>query len=1262
MTNPWRERRWKKIIKSSGFFDVKYYLFQYSDVRVSGIDPIDHYIKHGAAERRNPSAAFDTSFYLERYKDVRDSRINPLVHYILHGKDEGRIKSFREIEEGKKTNIEKEAVIRRSASNPQLTNRGFGYNQVYRLIRYIAQNPRLVRKVFHYIRDNGIKRTIGKITLHIRANPSIIFASAVEERPRFTCDVVPFYIDPFIGKEANVPDLEGSIAVHLYLSGLCFIEEIIDRMKMFDAEFDLYLSITDKENFEETKKYFTNKVPGLRRLFVKPGEEVGGGIGSLVVNYGKQLSAYSYICHISNAYDSRHGKIKNEYVHALDLILGMPGQNKHHFNSILRLLIDDAKLIYPSKATVCSLKDPTCLANEEMIIKTIVERYSILQFSDYHNIELPDFELFWARSVTLTNFVSIPMCYSDFAFGSKRLDNTSARAIVSLIPYFAANVPGRIYRICDGDSISDYRYYEDQRNFKKSIVKKDVKILAYFLPQFHPTPENNEWHGDGFTEWTKVRGAYPLFAGHYQQHVPHSDIGYYLLDSVDVLHKQAELMRSSGVYGQVFYHYWFSGKLILEEPARMLLENKNVNMPFCFCWANENWTRRWDGNEDEILLGQVYSIEDAKEFIRYLIPFFRDSRYIVVDNRPILFIYRPASIPNVKQYIDVWRAECRLAGVHEPYVVAVLTRGATDPQDFDMDAGVERTLHDWTNSNVPELNNDVFRYHEVNGSILPYDKVAEYYENQTDIKCFTYFRSISPIWDNTARYAEGAFLLHGSTPRRFQIWLEKLLDYTEATLPKDRQFIVVNAWNEWAEGAHLEPDSRYGYSYLNSVGRALSGISYDDEMNVGGAVSEDLRICISLADELSRELLVDVDLKDRFVSCIVNSSVFDRCVFVSDSELILNAIDLVVETDKIEWEAELHFRFASLFDRFVLEKMVQTFCFTSGSAVIANLYSQRFELFDISENGSTVCSAINDAAIALVPKRGSVEAVKNVRVRSDARSFATYPCQYKVEARPKVTTIVRFHALGSMNELKSALYSLASMAGCVVQPFIAAQDLDATQKELLESMVCEIPFAGGITARFSYYQSTDNNSDLRSVMLNESLKMVSTRYAAFLDYDDLLFPDAYMWLIGRLNESGKAVTFGRVYDTKCDADAEVFLERGKKYEYNFSYDEFVNNNHAPIHSFMLDLSKLDLSRVEYHPDQKYMEDYFLTLQIFTRNNSDWDSLRQNRYIGDYIYNIERQHTLAISDEVEREKLLNDRKYKIDAARINLLRDRLKRSG
>ena len=359
------------------------------------------------------------------------------------------------------------------------------------------------------------------------------------------------------------------------------------------------------------------------------------------------------------------------------------------------------------------------------------------------------------------------------------------------------------------------KYFNDKNNL-------NIKILSYYLPQFHVIPENDLWHGKGFTEWTNVRKASPLFEGHYQKHIPHSDIGYYNLENNNVLVKQLDMMKKSGIYGQIFYHYWFNGKMILEKPSQMLLKDTSIKMPFCFCWANENWTMRWDGNENEILLKQEYSEDDARNFIEYLIPFFKDERYIKIENRPIIFIYRPASFPNFEVYKNIWKEFCKKNELDEPFIVGTLTRGALDPIQYSMDAAVERVLHDWTGKKVKRINESLSIFKKIKNDILDYKDVANFYMSQNKKREFTYFRSIIPMWDNTARYSENAHIVHNSTPKQFELWLDNLILYSKKYLPKEKRFIIVNAWNEWAEGAHLEPDQRHGYAYLNSIGRSLT--------------------------------------------------------------------------------------------------------------------------------------------------------------------------------------------------------------------------------------------------------------------------------------------------------------------------------------------------------------------------------------------------------------------------------------------------------
>lgn len=197
-----------------------------------------------------------------------------------------------------------------------------------------------------------------------------------------------------------------------------------------------------------------------------------------------------------------------------------------------------------------------------------------------------------------------------------------------------------------------------------------------------------------------------------------------------------------------------------------------------------------------------------------------------MEGRPLLHVYRPALITNLKEYVSIWQNECEKAGLEKPYIVATLTAGDFNPQDFGMDAGAERALYDWTNGYVKEINEYIEPYVELLGRVFSYEDIADYYERQVYHDKFDRFPSILPSWDNTARYQERAHILHGSTPERFQKWLETIIARVKIKLPSDRRFILINAWNEWAEGAYLEPDLRFGYAYLNSVGRALSNQLY----------------------------------------------------------------------------------------------------------------------------------------------------------------------------------------------------------------------------------------------------------------------------------------------------------------------------------------------------------------------------------------------------------------------------------------------------
>lgn len=865
---------------------------------------------------------------------------------------------------------------------------------------------------------------------------------------------------------------------------------------------------------------------------------------------------------------------------------------------------------------------------------------------------------FWARSDAIGAISRFATAQRAACDALPRPDAALEAALQAAFARLVASPQRRALRLFDGDAGSDHRHFEPQLDFSGRLVGNDVLALSYYLPQFHPIPENDAWHGKGFTEWTKVRAASPLFVGHHQQRVPADAVGYYLLDSVATLRRQAEDMRRAGVHGQVFYHYWFGGRLILEQPARMLLASPDVPMRFCFCWANENWTRRWDGNEREILLAQAYSRDDAVAFIRYLIPFFKDPRHVKVDGRPLLFVYRPSSLPDAREYVAAWRAECAAAGIAPPFVVAVLTRGAVDPRDYGMDAATERVLHDWTDGAVRERKNELAAFAPIAGRVIDYAEVAAHYEAKPLDAPFETYRSIVPSWDNTPRYGREACVVHGSTPRRFQAWFERLVQQAREGLPAGRRFVLVNAWNEWAEGAHLEADDRHGHAYLNSLGRALVGEPFPSNSAASPAL-EGLRVRVVLAPAVVDRMARDERFARAFERALGRSRLLRVCkasLAASDPARRLAAA-LPVEGGDADLVLEV--RRPCLFGPDVLLALVERAAREPGIAAVANAYEPVRLADDVDPDGRVADDALATASLVVRPMRAAGRGPTPVRMATAARCFPLAATRLAAGASPTVTTIVRFHRRGDLALLRNALGCLAAMTGCRVVPMLALQDLDDSQERAVRALVDEHGWADGVEPEIHVFRSADGRGDLRSIMLNESLRRAKTRFVGFLDHDDLLFPDAYSWLAGRLVATGKAIAFGRVFQATYDRARDLIIDRARVYESGSSHADFVDNNFAPIHSFLLDVSRLDVGKVRHFDDQRYMEDYYLMLQLVTRDNADWDGLAMNRYVGDYLHVVGGGQTLAITDPATRMRMLGDPLYQRCERRINELRARLR---
>jgi lipopolysaccharide biosynthesis protein len=420
--------------------------------------------------------------------------------------------------------------------------------------------------------------------------------------------------------------------------------------------------------------------------------------------------------------------------------------------------------------------------------------------------------MYWIRGFALQGLRALNLSAMDFEPEVGQVNQTTAHAIERLIGVVVAEAGMTIHERSSVPAPASTRSW---RRFGQAELRPRARVVPFYLPQFHPVPENDRWWGKGFTEWTNVSSAQPVYEGHYQPRLP-TDLGFYdlRLDAVRVA--QQELAREAGLAGFMYYHYWFAGRRLLDAPV-WKLHASDVPQPFCLMWANENWTRRWDGREADVLIAQDYEHVPAEEFIDDILPLLSDRRYMTIGGRKILAVYRAGQVPDLAATVEGWRDRARRAGVGELYVlnvdVVVEFDGLPDdPQALGLDGSLSFPPHNHHWQWLPHQGLGVD--HRFTGNILSYAAMAREAERRLRAGSGS---SVHPgvmvAFDNTPRRQWESDVWYGSNAYTYRRWLATAVRSVVDRNP-DERLVFINAWNEWAEGAILEPTDRHGRSFL----------------------------------------------------------------------------------------------------------------------------------------------------------------------------------------------------------------------------------------------------------------------------------------------------------------------------------------------------------------------------------------------------------------------------------------------------------------
>ncbi|MGO9013517.1 MAG: glycoside hydrolase family 99-like domain-containing protein [Dissulfurispiraceae bacterium] len=708
----------------------------------------------------------------------------------------------------------------------------------------------------------------------------------------------------------------------------------------------------------------------------------------------------------------------------------------------------------------------------------------------------------------------------------------------------------------------------NRQKTREEVNRADLKAIAFYLPQFHPIPENDQWWGEGFTEWINVKKAKPLFEGHWQPRIP-ADLGYYDLRDPQVRREQARLAKTYGLHGFCYYYYWFNGKKLLDFPLQKVLESGEPDFPFCMCYANENWTRAWDGLEQDILIKQEHSPENDLRFIHDIIPILRDPRYIKVNNKPLLLVYRAHLFPDPRKTAELWRAAVKSAGLDDLYLCKCEAFGDyVPPEEIGFDANVE--FPPLGVREIPRLSEYEERIRTsqplVSGYVYDYETAAHVIMSRK-WPDYRLFRGIMLGWDNTARRREGPTIYHHFSPEVYEEWLAFISKQSVQQHLQEERIVFINAWNEWAEGTYLEPDQKYGLRCLEATKRAIEsaemiqhrGARIGDLKTYGGKLAEvlwyrDARIgdlethTNNMAAHITNLEAVITD-KDMHITHL-EAAITDKDMHIGNLEAAITDKDLHI--------GQLA---ASLGEK---EAYIELIHSGHGWKLLNKYFRMRDKLLPVGSKRRTAAKVLfrlpwliskenADKAIQYVKKYG----LKAFLLKSKERVIIDVDNPYqqwmdknepnpielkkqrevKFSYEPKISIIVPTYNTPE-NLLKDMIESVLDQSYSNWELCIADGSMhDSLTKEVLKEYSRK-------DSRIKVSFLSENKGIAGNS--NEALSLASGDYIAFLDHDDELSPDALYEVVSLLNEKPETEF---IY-----SDEDKMNEKGERYEPHFKPD------------------------------------------------------------------------------------------------------------